>query len=335
MSQFRVDSARIVFEGSDFVLYDVADLLPRHKNFPHGTEVRKPDGSRAIPAHWKYREIQGRKIDILYSHQTAGAVTTDGFSALTNTYNFMSSDPSYTAAGKWTGRGRGWPSGSYTYYIPYNPIMWKGKVVIFKCWDHDWITWHSGHNNNSIAIVCQGYFLSRHMRTFEPRRGCPSGKPSDSQQLALAGFYMEFAVDHLGIKPKNICGHCDSPRPKPACPGDLIERLYRAVQQSKGKPVMPDPMFLMFPPLPGLLPLDHWADRQAALVLLGHDLGPYGPQKNGVDGDPGYLTRMAIETQEENLGLVVDGYWDDVFNYHMKVQLLARTRTQHDLDELK
>jgi hypothetical protein len=335
MSQFQIDPARIVFEGTDFVLYNVSDLLPRHKNFPHGTDMLKSNGARAVPAHWKYREIRDRDVQILYSHQTAGSVSVDGFEALVRTYQFQTNDPAYTAAGKWTGRGRGWPSGCYTYYIPYNPIMWKGKIVIFQCWPHDWITWHSSHNANSISIVGQGYFRSRHMRTFRPRRGCLTGRPSDSQMLALSGFYREYAVDKLDIAPENIKGHADSPRPKPTCPGDAIETMYRGVQQDISLPEMPGGDFPMFPPLPGLLPLEGWRDRQAALKLLGHNIGSYGPRKNGVDGDPGYMTRMAVETQEESLGLVVDGYWDDVFDYQIKVQLLALAKTQDDLDALK
>lgn len=334
MSQFQIDPARIVFEGTDFVLYDVSDMLPRHKNFPHGTDVVKPNGKRAIPAHWKFRKVPNRKVNILYSHQTAGAVSYNGFEALVNTYNFMQRDPSYTDDGKWTGRGRGWPSGCYTYYIPFHPIIHNGKVVIFKCWDHDWVTWHSSHNANSEAIVCQGYFKHRSMKRFRPKKGCFEGKPSDHQVIALRGFYLEYAIDELGIEPENIKGHCDSPVPKVQCPGDAIEEIYRQVQQGVVQPEMPDVDIPMFPPLPGLLELDNWLERQAALVLLGHWLGDYGPKKNGVDGDAGSLTRGAIETEEANLGLKVDGYWDDTFDYHVKVQLLARGKTQDDIDGL-
>lgn len=335
MSQFQVDPARIVLEYSSFVIYDVHDMLPRHKNFPHGTTVLKPNGKRAIPASWSYKWIPNRQIDILYSHQTAGSVYYDGFEALRQTYAFQTRDPAYTADGRWTGRGRGWPSGCYTYYIPYKPVMYKDKPVIFQCWDHGWVTWHSSDNYNSIAIVCQGYFRSRHMRTFKPRRGCPDGKPSDLQQIALNGFYTEYAINDLGLKPQAIRGHADSPRPKPTCPGDLIEGMYRAIQQNEPIPNLPPPDSPMFLDVPNLLPLETWEDRQAALVLLGHDLGPYGRRNNGVDGDPGYITRMAIETTEENLGLVIDGYWDDVFDYQMKIMMLALGKDQSDLDALK
>jgi hypothetical protein len=345
MQKHVFDPARIEFTGRDFLIYNVSDLMPRHANFPHGTEVTKPNGKRAIPASWRYKSVPNRKIDILYSHQTAGAVTTDGFAALINTYNFMQAEPAYTADGKWTGRGRGWPSGCYTYYIPYKPLIDETRAVIFRCWDHDWVTWHSSHNANSIAIVCQGYFRHRTMRRFRARKGCEGGRPSILQSKALQGFYIEYAIAKLGIDPKNIKGHCDSPRPKPACPGDYIEGLYRPINQglAVARGVSTSPQLLELPDvftpslpdgIEGMLELDLWEERQAALVLMGHDIGTFGPLKNGVDGDPGYMTRMAIEAEEESLGLQVDGRWDDVFDYHLRMQLLARHKTQDDLNAL-
>ena len=336
MSQFQIDPARIFFEGKKFILYDVGDVLPRHKNFPHGTDVVKPNGKRAIPKHWRFKKVPGRKVDTVYCHQTAGAVTTEGFEALVNTYSFMRRDPAYTDAGKWTGRGRGWPSGSYTYYLPFHPIVYKGKVVIFKCWDREWVTWHSSDNAHSEAIVCQGYFKHRSMRRFRPKKGCPLGRPSELQETALRGFLREYAMGEMGLAKENIKGHCDSPVPKTACPGDFIEGIYRPINQGVVVPQveLPDVDPPMFPSLPGLLELDTWEERQAALLLLGHWLGDYGRQENGVDGDAGYLTRGAIETQEMNLGLKVDGFWDDTIDYHIKVQLLARHKTQADIDGL-
>jgi hypothetical protein len=330
---FTIEPSRIVFEGSEFILYDVSDQLPRHKNFPHGTSVVKPNGRLAVPGYWKFREVPGRRVDTMYCHQTAGAVTYDGFEALLNTWSFLVRDPSYTSDGKWKGNGRGWPGGAYTYYLPYRPIIYKGKVVIFKCWDHDWVTWHSSDNDHSEAIVCQGYFRHRSMKRFRPRKGCPLGRPSEAQDIALMAFLLEYAVGEMGIPEKNVKGHCDSPNPKAACPGDAIEGIYRAIFRPPFRAI-PDTDPPVFPEVAGVLDLNTWKERQAALVLLGHYIGSYGLKNNGVDGDPGNLTRGAIETEEMNLGLKIDGYWDDVFDYHVKMQLLARGKEQEDIDEL-
>ena len=331
MSVFSIDKKKIVFEGDNFILYDVSDMLIRHKNFPHGTDVVKPNGKRAVPSSWCFREKGGRKIDTMYCHQTAGSVSCDGFDALLNTWEFMIRDPSYDENGNWTGRGRGWPGGAYTYYIPFNPVMYQGKVVIFKCWDHSWVTWHSSDNDSSEAVVCQGYFKHSSMKSFVPKKGCPKGQPSQLQELALRGFLSEYVVQEMGISPGGIKGHCDSPVPKLACPGDYIEGICSEVG---GLSTISDFDVPSLPHVNGLLSLVTWEERQSALVLLGHWLGDSGEKKNGVDGDAGNLTRCAIETEEANLGLRVDGYWDDTFDYHVKVQLLVRGMSQEDVDAL-
>lgn len=319
---FKFEPERVVFEGTDFIVYDVADLIPRHKNFPHGSnDVLKPNGKPAVRS--AYYKINNRPIEILYCHQTAGSVKVKGFEALINTAAFTIRPPAWNSLGKWTGRGRGFPGEPYTYYLAYDPEKNNGKIMILKCWNHDWVTWHSSDNVRSIAIVCQGYFESRHIRTFKPRPGC-DGRPSDAQMLALDGFVREYAIGELGIKPSGIRGHADSPRPKPACPGDAIETFYRGIQQNAAMPELEGAYPPALPVLPGMLLLSSWKERQAALVCLGHFIGETGKQNNGVDGDPGDLTRMGIEATEEELGLQIDGYWDDVLDYHVKTQLLVR-----------
>ena len=329
MAGFTFDPNRVRFEGKEFIIYDVHDLLPRHKNFPHGTDVVKPNGKRAIPKIWTFREIKDREVDTLYVHQTAGAVTYHGFEAVINTYSFMARDPAYTEEGKWTGRGRGWPSGCYTWYIPYHPIIVDGKVIIFQCWNKDWITWHSSDNYNSVAIVCQGYFRSRHMGKFRPKRGCLDGKPSSNQLFAIEGFIAEYAMGKMGIVRENIKGHCHSKKPKAKCPGDDLEAVVIQVQNDADGVEFTQPGD-MFDGVKTKIQLDGWKMRQAALVTLGHDLGPYGPWGNGVDGDPGYMTRMAIETQEELFAYdEPDGYWDDEFDSLVR-QLLDEMGVDED-----
>lgn len=334
MGKFVFEESRVVFEGFAFIVYDVSDKLPRHKNFPHGTDVVKPNGRRALPASWKYRQVPNRKIETLYCHQTAGSCVAEGYAALLNTFAFMARDPSYSESGKWRGTGRGWPGGAYTYFLPFKPEKHNGKEIIFQCWHHDWITWHSSDNHNSVAIVCQGYFKHPSMKSFRPKRGCPDGRPSDAQQVALMAFFYEYAQPIIGLSKMDIKGHCESPKPKTACPGTDIEKLYLQVRTSTA---LPEPLPWIPPLMPkviGMLGLETWKERQAALVMLGHDLGKYGKGGNGVDGDAGHLTKAAVEAEEESLGLPVDGFWDDVFDYHVKLQLLVHGWVQEDLDRL-
>jgi peptidoglycan hydrolase-like protein with peptidoglycan-binding domain len=229
--------------------------------------------------------------------------------------------------------GRGWPGGGYTFFLAYAPAQYNGKWVIYQCWPLDWVTWHSSHNKPSVAIALQGYFKSRHMRSFIPKSTVPGGRPSTAQMEALSGFLYEYAIGHLGILPTQIKGHADSPYPKPTCPGDEPEELYRSIQAGRPQQLeAPD-----FDPhvidIPGLVELDTWERRQAALVVLGHDLGNFGKLKNGVDGDPGNRTRLAIEATELILGLPVDGYWDDKFDFLVRVLLGSFGKTQADIDK--
>jgi len=334
-----IDPKRIVFETEEIVIVNIADLLPRHKNWPYGANnVIKPwNGKPAV--NGRHYKIANRRITKLYNHQTAGSITYEGFEAVLQTTKFMVRDPAWVKKvindiekWVWTGRGRGWPGCCYTFYIPWKPLFYKGKIVIFMCNELEIVSWHSSDNEESIAVVCQGYFKSRHMKSFRPKKG-QDGNPNDTQVVALDNFIHKYAIEELGIPNTNIQGHADSPHPKLTCPGDTIESLYRRIQS--GKEIELDkPEVLGLPSFTGFIELDTWELRQAALVYLGHDLGKYGSKKNGVDGDPGRLTRLAIEATEEMMGLKVDGYWDDTFNFFMQMYLLASATHRDDLEAL-
>jgi len=334
----QITDDRVVFEGVKFIIIDVTDLLPKNKNWPKGSfHIKQPwNGQPAV--NGAYYDIKDRKVEVLYLHQTAGSVTEEGFEAVHNTTAFVVRDPAWVQKPNpktgelewvWTGRGRGWPGCCYTFYIPWKPLIYRGKIVIFQCNRIDSVTWHSSDNKNSIACVCQGYFKSRYMRSFSPPPG-QTGSPNAVQLEALEGFVKEYAIGKLGIKAENVRGHCDSPHPKPTCPGDTIEGFYRSLQNS----VAPEPPSPAPPAVPGMLDLQDWKMRQAALAYLGHDLGQTGQQGNGVDGDPGRFTRLAIEAQEEKFGLKKDGYWDDTFDFVLKMYLLALGVSEADLKAL-
>jgi hypothetical protein len=323
---------RIEFEGEDFVIADIKNLLPIHRNFPHGSyDITKPwNGKPAVTG--QYHHVSNREIKKLYCHQTAGSVSSSGFTAPIKTTNFILNDPSWVKKGDkwvWDGLGRGWPGCPYTYYIPYNPISIRNKVVIFKCWDNDWITWHSGDNMDSISIVCQGYFRSRHIKCFTPKVGCTSGDPSSLQIIALIGFIRQYAIGHLKIDRSSICGHYESPKPKLTCPGDAIEKIIKEIKCGKSISLADYSAPIISPH--DDIELDTWEERQAALVFLKHNIGHTGRLQNGVDGDPGYLTRAAIECQEGIFGMNADGMWDDAFDYEIKELLFKTGCTYEDI----
>ena len=116
-------------------------------------------------------------------------------------------------------------------------------------------------------------------------------------------------MDELGISRFNIKGHFEAPKTKVACPVDMLEKMIMADRDTTYDPSYIAPADVeAF----GYYDLHRWVYRQAALVLLGFDLGHFGPKSNGVDGDPGDHTRLAIEAAEQAAGLPPDGIWDPV-----------------------
>lgn len=339
MSKFNFDPDRVVFEGSDFVIYDIANQLPVHKNYPHGTDVVKPNGKRAIPANWCYGK-RGGPVKKAFVHQTAGSYQ-KGFRGVLNTASFIVRDPSYFDDGKWRGDGRGWPAMCYSYYFPHEPELTpEGKLIVFKCRPDDSKSWHTGgHNHEAIALGFQGYFRSRHMGRFKARKGdTNNGNPSQAQQKALASSWAEYFKPTFGLTDDDVFGHFEAKHPKAACPGDWLEQWV--VNTRSGQTAELDQPGLEREPfevpfeVPGAVQLDTWERRQGALLLLGYDLGAYGPKKNGVDGDPGLKTRAAIEGVEAAFGLKVDGVYDDRLDFLIQLAHLALGTTQEEIDEL-
>lgn len=331
-----VDLSKVIYEGSNFVVVDVIDQLPKHKNYPHGSSVTKPDGTRAIPASWSYRKRR-KRISKVFVHQTAGSYT-PGWKGCYNTAAFITRDPTYKPDGRWRGTGRGWPAMCYTFYVPHEPERTiDGRWVVFLCRPLEMTSWHTaGHNDEAVAIGFQGYFRSRHIRNYRPFKGT-DGAPSQAQLAILSSWWNEYATeaDGLALSKTAIYGHFEAKKPKKTCPGDMLEKW---VLKRRGEDVQEDvvtsnntsPSVLDLPEH-RFLPLHTWELRQAALVFLGFDLGRYGPRQNGVDGKPGYRTRAAIEAFEEVLGLQPDGNWDEQVELLIQLVLLSLGATRMDL----
>lgn len=344
--KFIYDPDRVVHEGSNFVIYDIIDLLPTHPNYPHGTEVEKPNGKRAIPASWKYGDREVASIVEAWIHQTAGSYTMEGFEAAMATAGFIVRDPTYDASGKWLGTGRGWPAMCYSYYVPSKPERTPdGKIIIFKCRPDGVRSWHTpGGNRKGIAIGFQGYFRSRHMgKRFKVHRGDPTGvgEPSTDQIEALKASWEEFFKPKYGLRDNQVNGHFQARKPKLACPGNYLELWVLNKQQGvfmeEMAPVEPDynpePFITPFV-IPGAVTLIEWSERQAALLLLGFNLGKYGPLKNGVDDDPGDKTRAAIEGFQREVGTEINGIWDEQVEFFVQLSLMALGKSQADLNGL-
>ena len=179
--------------------------------------------------------------------------------------------------------GKGAPSIAYAFFIDTDG-------TIYQCNDLEDITWSQGGpaagpnggqpNTNYLSVVLRGDF---HGPGHDGK-----GDPSVAQ-LASAAALWRWLRDSLGLAESALYGHHDFG--KPACPGfkvgDLIEDL-------REEPAMLAP----FTPR-----LDVPGDWQTALVLLGYDLGAFGPKGDGVDGVWGAKSQAALEAYQRSKGI--------------------------------
>jgi len=314
-----------VFEGSNFVIYDLRQEIQKHinANFPYGW--------RSSGAHYYRRELDTIK-HVVY-HHTAGGMT-PGLKGPINTAEYSVRDPRFKCpqcgrcwlgnksyphsfcplcktTGKNTGYGNGFPGMPYHVFVPYDPeLTEQGKHVVFWCEDFEEVTWHSSKGNaQGVSVAWQGLFKSRHLNRFIPWPNT-DGDPSPAQKQLVVPLWEEWLRPEFELANSDLTGHYAFG--KPSCPGDWIENKIRQVNQEPALNVYDTSHFNPEEEMFG-----SWTLRQAALVVLGYDLGAYGPLKNGVDGKPGMKTKMAIAAFEDANNLIVDGVWDDQVEHAM------------------
>ena len=304
------------FEGSNFVVMDLRAVIAgyNNENYPYG-----------------WRGTAGGKVDevdpaFAVLHQTYGSIR-DGEKGPVSTAAFCTRNPKFKCNNpkcghKWEGSakypstrcpkcntngrnlavGRGFPNMPYHVFMNYRPKRnEKGKWIVYYCVDFGVRTWQASGGNAGFAVAMQGRMRSRHNPQFRPTPGT-DGEPSAAQQAILLPLWREFIVPQFGWGPEQLKGHFLFG--KKACPGDHGESFVLSVRAGEA----PVP-FDAIDPAPSEM-FDTWQERQAALVAMGYDLGPYGPRKNGVDNDPGNLTRLAIEAFQADAGIDDHGEWD-------------------------
>jgi hypothetical protein len=230
------NSNKIIYTGDRIVIIDVSVVLPKHSNYPHGTNVINPATNKpAVSPESKYYDIVSRRIDKVYYHQTAGGYTS-GFLGLMNTAEFFIRDPKYKQNKRgewvWTAEGHGWPGFAYTHYVCFNPPKTEdGKLIIYQTNPLFRVSWHTGDhcNEHGIGIAFQGYFHSRHIANFVPMKGT-DGHPSDEQMICAEEFFNGYCKTILHMTNASIDGHFN--HGKVTCPGDDLEDFILSVQKS-------------------------------------------------------------------------------------------------------
>jgi hypothetical protein len=223
----NINTEKIVFEGPSFIIYDISDLLPKHKNYPHGSDVINPN-TKKPEVSGAYSQIPNRKIEAIIAHQTAGGYGSYDKQVF-NTGSFFVRDPTWVTNpryGKpkqpefvWTGEGRGWPGFAYTWFVPFMPLVYKDKWVVYQCNRLDMVTWHTGDGMNTPGggLAFQGYFLDPDAGITVPMKGT-SGEPSEAQLTILSEFWTDYA--RAVLKSTILTGHWE--HKKPTCPGQTI-----------------------------------------------------------------------------------------------------------------
>lgn len=222
---------RIRWRGERFAIYDIHDLLPRHPNYPHGTDVLDPNTGKKYLG-MGYYDLPDRKITTIVCHQTAGGYG-KADKQVFNTAQFLIRDPKWKPnpkydSGKpagpknlkylWTGEGRGWPGFCYTWIVPFEPIVWEDLWLVWQTQDLNTVSFHtSGLNKVGGGLGFQGYFLEPEAGIVHPLKGT-DGSPSDAQLQIYEEFWISYAQPVLGAT--ILTGHWE--HGKPSCPGQVL-----------------------------------------------------------------------------------------------------------------
>jgi hypothetical protein len=313
------------FEGSCFVVKDLRDTFNKIVSSGYPYDWRGRAGG-AAPHSLGPKEIK----HVIY-HQTYGSIQ-PGEKGPLRTAQFLTADPQFkckkcghgwkgspdypssrcpkcAGEGQNTGVGRGFPKMSYHVFVPFQPQRNEAeKFIIYYCVDFQERTWHSKEGNkNGVGVAFQGRFNHPSLSLFRPTEGT-DGQPSAAQQQICMPLWYEWLFPLMQKTRPQLMGHWQWG--KAACPGGWIQS--RILEAHGQYPALSGYELGVTPPSAYTKSelFDTIKERQAALVLLGYDLGPYGPHKNGVDGQWGESCRAALHSFEVDVSLREDGNWD-------------------------
>lgn len=111
----------------------------------------------------------------------------------------------------------GWPGMSYHIYIHRD-----GKVYLVN--KFGWVTWHDGHNYDSLGVIVTGYFHPPH-----------NNKPTEAQLKSLKEVLDWLCTQNpqFPASQKDVYGHRE--RMSTACPGDTLTPYVIEYREKLGK----------------------------------------------------------------------------------------------------
>lgn len=266
-----------------------------------------------------FKRIPGRVVGQMVFHHSAGGFH-DGIKAVQRIADYAIAAPLYarddegkpllTPKGKRKviGGGRGWPGIPYTFIIPARPASEDGKLVLYRIWDDDWRTWHTGGaaNAHGVGVCIGGWYASRHDLLAEQAWARPT-----EEAMICADHLVDYLSDRyrLPLSVDTLASHAELG--KPACPGDFIENWVR---EKRGD----EPLRIVEPGREDPRPLTSARHIQLALVELGYKPGE-------VDGHWGPFTANALRAFQVAEGIRADGIFGPISRSVMR-QALARPR---------
>ena len=279
---------------------------------------RGPRFPRELDGNEAYVKVPGRRISAAAYHHSAGGFYR-GITAVEKLASYCTAAPTYKVddAGEpvlnskghriVVGGGRGWPGIPYTYVIPAYPDLEDGRLVIYKIWHDDWVTWHTGgiYNHHAVGVVVAGWYASRH--------DLLSGKDSAARDrptveaMTAADELADYLMVRHGLRMGPDTLKCHAELGKPACPGSFLENWIR---EKRGEDAI-------FDPTPGYedpRPLTTEREVQEALVELGYNPGT-------VDGKMGPYTQNAIKAFQRVERLRPDGIFGPFTRQAMRLAL--------------
>jgi hypothetical protein len=284
-----------------------------------------PKFPKELTGNEAYHRVPGRRVMAAVFHHTAGGFYT-GEEAVNRIADFCVAAPKYKLdqdgkpvkdrRGKpiVVGGGRGWPGVPYTFVIPARPASEDGRLVIYRIWQDEWVTWHTGglYNAHGVGVVVGGWYASKHDLLSADALGSsaptsPAHARPTEEAMTCADRLTDYLMARYGLQLGPDTLKCHAELGKPACPGSYLENWVRT---KRGE----EEIVELTPGREDPRPLSSIRDVQLALVELGYDPGK-------IDNDMGPFTMGAIKAFQRAERIRPDGIFGPITRQALRLAL--------------